>query len=637
MGDEWVLNSLIQMRNLLRAWAVLVCATANLTAQSVQLQDTLPPVLVQDTRFDRTGFVQWRLDSMPLVGVISLTDRLLWENVLDVRVNAPGTLATLSVRGAGPNRSPVFWNGLNLQSPMNGVVDVSLLPLWPDDAVEINYGGQSAAQSSGAMGGSLHIAQGQKRLSNGKNGFVSGAVGSFGRMDGSAGLGYAGKRFESSFRAARYQAKNEFAYEKQGLDGVFYPTKQVNNLSERTDFQQFNRLEINSKNTLKTAYWHQIAFREIPPSVTEALRTSWQRDQAHRAVATWESAPRPKTLWITRVAWLQDFLAFHLAGDTDTSRSRQVLLGTERSETWGKHLAWRTGINLIRQWAMVDGYADSTRWFGQTRAAGFVMGEWKRPNARYSVLLRQEWAEAQAAPFSWSFGANIGLGRVGEARAHFSRNFNLPTLNDRFWHKLGKPDLRPERGYSADLGWAIQRPNYSIELSGFQLILDDWILWQPNDSTGLFRPDNLRKVWSRGLEIGGKWRGSFGKWKLSGSGRVQFSRTTNVAVYGGSESALGRQLPYTPRASAGVSLRLSRGAFSMAYLQQFTGRRMDNHVKQIAGFQLGTAMASYAFLRGRISVDFRVENLWNTRYEVIRFRPMPGRAWNLGARLVLFD
>jgi len=606
-------------------------------AQSVLLQDTLPPVLIRDTRFERTGFAHWKADSLPISGVISMADRLLWENVLDVRVNAPGTLATISVRGAGPNRSPVFWNGLNLQSPMNGVMDVSLFPLWPDDQVEINYGGQSATQSSGAMGGSLSVLQGQQPLAAGKSAFMAGSMGSFGRWDGSGGLGFKGKGMESRVRLARHRSVNDFEFEKQGLDGKFYPTRQVNNRIDKTDFQQFNRLEINPKNILKTAYWHQSAFREIPPSITEALRMTWQRDRAHRVVASWESAPRPQTLWTTRVAWLQDFLAFHLAGDTDTSRSRQILLSTERSESWGKHLAWRTGASMIHQMAMVDGYADSTKWFSQSRAAGFAMGEWKGPNARYTVLIRQEWAEAQAAPFTWSVGANIGLGRVGEARAHVSRNFNLPTLNDRFWKNLGKPDLRPERGYSADLGWAIQKPRFSIELTGFQLILDDWILWQPGDSSGLFRPDNLRKVWSRGLELSGKWHRSFGKWHLSSSGRVQISRTTTLAVYGGSESALGRQLPFTPRASAGVSLRLSRGAFAMAYLQQFTGKRLDNSAKSLPLFQFGSTMATYAVLQGRLLFDFRVENIWNTRYEVIRFRPMPGRSWNLGLRLALSE
>jgi len=612
----------------------------------------LPEFTIRDVRFEGTGYTLWKADSLPLNGSIALSDRLLWENALDVRANAPGTLATVSVRGSGPNRTPVFWNGLNLQSPMNGVVDASLLPLWPGDQLEIQYGGQSAAKSTGAMGGSVVIVQGQQNFDAGFSGFCSGAAGSFGRLEGSAGMGFSGKKIASNIRATWQQADNEFKFQKQGLDGQFYTTRQVNNFLEKTDLQQFNQLKINEKNVLKTAVWLQSAFREIPPSTTEAPRETWQRDRSHRAVATWEHAPNPRILWITRAAWLDDFLAFHLAGDTDTSRSRQVLLSSERSASVGNNWAWRTGSTALRQWAQVDGYADSTRWFGQTRFAGYAMGEWKQANIRFSGLIRQEWAEAQAAPFTWSLGGEFGLGRVGEAKFHLSRNFNLPTFNDRYWEKLGRPELRPEKGYSSDLAWVFHRPDFSFELSGFQLILDDWILWQP-DSSGLFRPDNLRKVWSRGIEVSGGFTrrsqsdgrftrrsqsdGGFtrqsqseGGWKVDLTGRFQFSKTTNVAVYGGSESVLGKQLPFTPKISGGLSLRLTRGIFSAAYLQQFTGERLDNGGKEIESFTIVNLLATCALFKRRLTIDFRLENLWNAQYEIIRYRPMPGRAWRFG-------
>ncbi|MBK6994501.1 MAG: TonB-dependent receptor [Lewinellaceae bacterium] len=610
----------------------------------------LPALTIRDARFERTGYTFWKADSLPLNGTISLSDRLLWENTIDLRANAPGTLATISVRGAGPNRTPVFWNGLNLQSPMNGVVDVSLLPLWPDDKLEIQYGGQSAAQSSGAMGGSVVIVPGHQQFDTGFSGYGSAAIGSFGRWEGSAGAGFSNKKFASKVRATWQQADNTFKFQKQGLDGKFYNTRQVNNFLERTDLQQFNQLKINEKNILKTAFWFQNAFREIPPSTTEAPRDTWQRDRSHRAVATWEHAPNAHSLWITRAAWLNDFLSFYLAGDTDTSRSRQVLFSTERAASLGKKWSLRTGGTALRQWAQVDGYTDSTRWFGQSRVAGYAMTEWKQEDTRFSALIRQEWAEAQAAPLTWSVAGQIGLGRGGEAKFHISRNFNLPTLNDRFWKNLGRPDLRPEKGYSTDISWVFRRPDYSVELTGFQLILDDWILWQP-DSTGLFMPGNLRKVWSRGVEISGSWqvyppkperrRGGAGgtvsrqnlsrsRFKVDLSGRLQFSKTTNVAVYGDSESVLGEQLPFTPRVSGGLSLRASRGVFSAAYLQQFTGERLDNGRKEIEAFGLGNLLASCALFDRRLTIDFRLENLWNTQYEIIRYRPMPGSSWKLG-------
>ena len=38
---------------------------------------------------------------------------------------------------------------------MNGQLDLTLVPLWPEDRFELQYGGQSAALSNGAMGGKI--------------------------------------------------------------------------------------------------------------------------------------------------------------------------------------------------------------------------------------------------------------------------------------------------------------------------------------------------------------------------------------------------------------------------------------------------------------------------------------------------
>ncbi|MDX1911929.1 MAG: TonB-dependent receptor [Saprospiraceae bacterium] len=608
-----------------------LCCFLSLSAQETAPEKNvaLPPATIRDVRFERTGYTVRNSDSLPVQGILILSDRLRWENAVDVRANAPGTLATLSIRGAGPNRTPVYWNGVNLQSPMNGVVDAALLPIWPDDKVEIHFGGQSAALSSGAMGGSLHIEQGRQALRSGWSGEIHGATGSFSHHSMRAGAGFAGPRFVGSVRGAYRNALNNFTYPVRGLDGNLYKVRQVNNAAEELDIQQFNQLIINSKNTLKTACWFQNVFREIPPANTEAPRNSWQRDRAHRGILQWEYTPNRRARWTHRLAGLDDYLAFHLSGDTDTSHSRQLLFQSEFSNVAGRSFAWRTGVNALRQWAQADGYSDSTRWFGQTRLSSFAMGEWRLKRFQFSTVLRQEWAEKQASPFTWSVGGRWKGGRAGEGRFHISRNFNLPTFNDRFWQTLGNPDLLPEKGYSADIGWKFQKTDYSIEITGFHLILDDWILWQP-DASGLFRPGNLRKVWSRGIELNAFGRKKAGRWTFQVSGRAQGSATTLEAVYSGATNQLGQQLPYTPRFSGGLQLRAQRGIVTAAYSQQFTGKRFDQHAQVLRSFQTGHLFVTCQCWKGRLLLDARIENIWNTRYEIIRYRQMPGRSAGIG-------
>jgi iron complex outermembrane receptor protein len=361
--------------------------------------------------------------------------------------------------------------------------------------------------------------------------------------------------------------------------------------------------------------------------MTEAPSETWQRDRSTRIVSTWENSQNSRSLWQTRAAWLDESIFFNLRGDVDSSRARTALVSSEFSKMTKQNLTWKIGGTAIRQWAQADGYADTARWYAQTRLAGFAMTEFRLKNGRLTALLRQEWAENQGAPFTWSVGGQWDWG----LRFHLSRNFNLPTFNDRFWLNLGKTDLKPEKGYSGDVGWVFQKDKFSAEVTAFQLLLDDWILWQPG-ADGVFRPDNLRKVWSRGLEINGNWELEIRNWKFDFSGRYQFVKATNVAVYGGSEVALDKELPYTPNHSAGAVFRLKKNWFSMAYLHQWTGRRFttSDNSEQLEGFATGNLLAQVFLKRAKIALDFRLENVWNAPYQIIAYRPMPGRAFRLG-------
>ncbi len=620
------------MRRSLSLFLLAGWCTIQVAAQSDTLPSRLlPEAVVLSRQFSDNGYGVLPADSLPVNTVISLTDRLLWENLLSVRANAPGTLATVSMRGAGPSRTPVFWNGLNLQSPMNGVVDASLLPLWPADQVSIQYGGQSALQSSGAMGGSVHIAT-PAADHMGWSGTIGASAGSFDRYEGQASIGYGQEKISSQARISWQQAENNFPFKNTTLLGQ-PRVRQVNNYGEKLNIQQFNRLIINPVNAIRTAVWYQRAFREIPPAMTEAPLQTWQRDRATRATAIWEHTPNARIHWETQAAFLQEAIYFYREGVTDSSAARTVLLRTVCNRTLDTKTTAQFGASALRQWARADGYTDSTRWEQQARMAVFASLGRRVKGGQLTLLLRQEWAENQAAPFTGSLGGQFGLGRAGALRFHISRNFNLPTFNDRFWRNLGSPDLLPEKGYSADAGWQYKKRSFSTEVTVFQLILDNWILWQPG-SDGQFRPGNLRKVWSRGVEWNGGWQHGFGLWQLRLNGRYQFSTTTNVAVYAGQPDVLRKQLTYTPRHAAGLTLQLKRGPFSGAYLHQLTGSRFttsDNRT-QLPAFQTGQLLVQYVckIWRLQCTVDLRMENVWNTPYQIIAFRPQTGRAWQGG-------
>ncbi|MDQ3048949.1 MAG: Plug domain-containing protein, partial [Bacteroidota bacterium] len=83
----------------------------------------------------------------------NLADILINESQIFIKSYGLGSLATTSFRGAGSSHTAVLWNGFNLQSPMNGLLDVSLVPSGFIKNIQIQYGGSGALWGSGAVGG----------------------------------------------------------------------------------------------------------------------------------------------------------------------------------------------------------------------------------------------------------------------------------------------------------------------------------------------------------------------------------------------------------------------------------------------------------------------------------------------------
>jgi iron complex outermembrane receptor protein len=606
----------------------VLLATAILCANRSVAQ-SLPEVTIRTAH--PSGYTVWQADSLPVSAVLSLSERLLWENPLALRANAPGTLTTISARGAGPNRTPVLWNGLNLQSPQNGVADVSLVPLWPGDDLRLTPGGQSTAAGSGAMGGVLKLTS-NADVRPGFSANLGIGAGSFARREAQGKVAWRKNGFHTAIQGYFQEAENDFRYVNTTQIGQ-PEQKQANNGQRRMDIQQFNGWVYKPGHEINTAVWYQHVRREIPPSMTSVAEDTWQEDQSLRAVLSWKQG----THWQHRAAWSDERLRFFLKGDTDTSQARTALWWSRYQTSADKPFQLQIEAQVMPQWGQADGYADSSKWYAQTRASMASNGIYHWKTGQIAMGLRQEWTNFADVPLLWSIGATQQLGAHVELHAHASRNYNLPTFNDRFWKAFGNADLKAEDGYSAELGlqWSrmVRTTDVKAELTGFHLLLDDWILWQPGPD-GIFRPGNLRQVWSRGLETALSCQQRFERLRVAARVHYQYASTTHTAVYSGSEIVLNKQLIYTPNHLAGLTLRVETCGWAFAYLHQLSGARYtaSDESAQLDPYHTGQVLAQYRFQvhAFRISLDGRIENCWNAPYQVIAYRPMPGRSYRIG-------
>ena len=486
------------------------------------------------------------------------------------------------------------------------------------------------------MGGSVILEQ-SAAPTPGWQGQIGVSGGSFGRRQTDALLGWGGTRFFTQTRLNWQGAQNDFPFTNTTKIGQPLE-RQRNNEQEKIDVQQHNLLIINEKNFLKSSLWFQRAHREIPPSMTAAVQETWQNDQNLRGVFSWEYAPARRRRWQNRLAFSDETIAFSLNSDIDSSRARTLLFSSDFVQTASNGFHWKTGVQVVRQEASADGYSDPATRFVQHRAAAIGMLEKNREHYRVSAMARQEWVSEAYAPFTWALGAERRLLLPLWLRMHLSRNFSLPTFNDRFWRSWGNPALRPEKGYSAELGavWTMQQSDFHLkwENNWFNLLLDDMILWQPG-ADGIFRPGNLRRVWSRGWESAASLQSTFGKWRYSCTVRYQFVQTTNVQVYNNDTQVLRKQLVYSPRHSGSIGLRLQHTRWRWVYWHQWTGSRyvLSDNSRSLGAFHTGNIAIDRQWRIGktRLYTELQVENCWNRSWQFFEYYPMPGRAFRAGA------
>src|SRR4051812_12993113 len=70
------------------------------------------------------------IDSLALAqhNSTNLADLLADESPVFIKSYGLGSLATTSFRGGSANHTAILWNGFNINSPMNGQLDLSLVP-----------------------------------------------------------------------------------------------------------------------------------------------------------------------------------------------------------------------------------------------------------------------------------------------------------------------------------------------------------------------------------------------------------------------------------------------------------------------------------------------------------------------------
>lgn len=559
---------------------------------------------------------------------------LTHESTVFIKNYGPGSLATTAFRGGSASHTAVLWNGFNIGSPMNGQLDLSLVPVFAANDVRIEHGGATALWGSGAVGGTIHL----NDLPRFGRGFLAEAglsFGSFSDQRQQVKVALANSRWSASLGAYNAYARNDFEY--TAVEGGATRRQENAQLEQRGLVAQVHH-QLNARQRITLGYWFQDSQRGIPPTLHQSISLAEQQDASHRITAGWKYFTKRSMFQVRGALFLEDLLWYPFGDTAVASRSHTSIGEVEwRYRPQRGHLL-HVGLNATHASAISDGFPDRPE---QLRTAVFGAYTYTTRSDRWSISAsaRQERMDDRLVPFTASVGARMNLAKGLHARASASKLYRLPTFNDLYWVPGGVRDLRPEEGLGAELCMAMERIIQGVrvkaDITSYSRTVDQWIIWLPGAL--YWTPQNLMRVWSRGVESGVSCSVPLERTRLILGVNTDHVVSTNQRAKSADDASVDKQLIYTPMYSGRLRIGMERGGFSITCAAMYTGYRYtstDNR-SYLEPYTLVNAWLAYTFRvgeRGRLSVDAQGNNLFDVRYQVVADRPMPLRSFRIGVR-----
>lgn len=216
-------------------------------------------------------------------------------------------------------------------------------------------------------------------------------------------------------------------------------------------------------------------------------------------------------------------------------------------------------------------------------------------------------------------------------RAFHKRIFRAPTLNDLYYTLVGNAQLRPEYTSQFDLGVDYKDRHLHLALDAYYNRIEDKIVAIPMKSQFRWSMVNFGLVKSLGLSATAGYDRTWGRFSLNANANYTCQRDRDYSSPHDPEYR--NTIPYSPLHSASLIVDLSYDGWSLCTSWLYTGDRFalisNNRDDLLGAWQTVDLKLNKRFRIRRHSVQATVEcnNLCDSRHEVVKRYPMPGRNW----------
>ncbi len=615
-------------------------------------QDTilLQPVEVTAEKYDIEALkplVTKKLDTLVLQSksTSNLSDLLIQHSPVFIKTYGPGGVSTASFRGTTASHTLVLWNGFQLNAPSLGQVDFSTIPVFLADDISLNWG-SGASNNSGGLGGTDNI-DNANHFGDGILLDIKRTYGSFKTLGSYYTCGYYGNKF--SFRVKTYRNSSENDFEFVNTAEIGHPKVKQRN-AEYVDYGVMPEISLLFKNgVLSASSWNQWNERNLPPimkNMGNQNTKEWTRNDFSRNFISYKSFWGSGSLQLKSAAFMESQRYFlevrnNVTDDVVTyinSENHALILHQIANLEQQLYKSWTLKAKLQWDYEQVR----SNNYVGEKRrhllSAYTAFDGEPFDCAKLSLTARYDWSDGKAMGLfpTVTFSYQLPFYKAMSLTLGYSHNYRNPSLNDLYWYPGGNPELLAENGRTVDLAlkYGIQKDPFKLDLrtGGYFSNVKNWIQWMPT-SYRFWVPENVAKVYARGIE--NHIDAAFVKdnWKVTLSGNYVFTVTTDESDKAFAQGTNGKQLIYIPRHHANFFLNTRWKTWNLAYTVEVTDRRSTSYSEQqFFAYALPPYVLHHIALGKQINkfrVELRCNNLADKDYQNVIWRAMPRRSFEV--------
>lgn len=613
-------------------YLILFLATASVAQKGM---DTVQFVDVPVTAFTS---VKTRMVTTPLLNTRYLQAKRLNEWLSDIsfvylKNYGSGQLSSISVHGSGAAQTDILWNGIRMNQPSLGQIDLSLFSIGLHEGISI----APAAVSSTAIGGVLQLNNNNYYTRSNK---VSGILryGSFKTFESMAAAQYAKGKLWGATKFSYLTSANNFKYRNPYKAGRPYEVQQNAKVKLFSFFNELNA-RIDTHNVISAYLWINEADREIAPIMSKPDSKEHQYDEAIRTMLCWNANYGNDTTgkWAIgfTTAYLNEKMRYiNPEAKLDAVTHSQVVRNLFKLGYIYKQFEFNTSLNYDYELVEQASYGQSK----SRHLAGLKAEAKYKSDFGLDVVLglAQDIWNRQLSPFSPSLMVKYRV----RANSHIidiglfaSRAFRFPTFNDLYWVPGGNPNLKTEKAWKGQLSAKYNYDDlFTFELTGFCTYATDWIQWIPQVTN--WSAVNYKRVLSRGFDAtmtATNYKGNDKQFTFFFRASYSYTKTTNLDGLNPYDQSKGKQLIYVPLHNATAGLQLQYRRFYLRSTNTYTSTlyTSTDNSQSLQGFVIANVEVGKDFVFGahEVGMAFKVNNVGNADYQSVAQRPMPGRAY----------